>query len=317
MGKGISLAFSLAGYNVSLIDSEPREKTGFQELRDTILVEAKVELSALRDLSLLNVDELESVLHRIDILPFEEAGLRIQQADFVFEAVVEVMDVKKSVYEWLNKNLKPGAIVSSTTSTMSANELACFLKHDTPFINAHWLNPAFLIPLVEVSPADATEISKVEELKSLLEDIGKVTVLCKASPGFIVARIQAVALNEAARIVEDGVASAEDVDKAIKTGFGIRYATQGLLEFIDFGGGDVLYHATSYLGSKLGEARFSVPPIIRKNMENNKNGIRDGAGFYNWEGIDTEAYKAEKMSEFIRLLQHRNLVPRIEGEKIE
>jgi 3-hydroxybutyryl-CoA dehydrogenase len=81
----------------------------------------------------------------------------------------------------------------------------------------------------------------------LLEGIGKVPVVCAATPGFIVPRIQALAMNEAARMVEEGVASAEDIDKAIRYGFGFRYAVLGLLEFIDWGGGDILYYASRHL----------------------------------------------------------------------
>ena len=126
-------------------------------------------------------------------------------------------------------------------------------KHRERFLNAHWLNPAFLIPLVELSPGARTDPAVTARLKAMLEAIGKVPVVCAARPGYIVPRIQALAMNEAARMVEEGVASAEDIDKAIKYGFGIRYAVLGMLEFIDFGGGDILYYASRYLTEALGD----------------------------------------------------------------
>lgn len=311
MGKGISLAFAFAGYDVALIDSEQRDEQAFSDLRDSIFSELRAELGLLEEIAVLSAPQVQAVISRVGVYDYDSAGRFISEADFVFEAVLEVMEVKQAVYGWLKGFLSADTIVSSTTSTMSANELANFLEDGSSFVNAHWLNPAYLIPLVEVSPAEITAPHLLEKMVKLLEDIGKVTVICKASPGFIIGRIQSVALNEAARIVEDGVASAEDVDKAIKAGFGIRYATQGLLEFIDFGGGDILYHATSYLGSKLGESRFSVPDIVKENMANGHNGLRDGEGFYNWRDMDVEDYRKNKMDEFVKLLQHRNLMPHI------
>ena len=96
------------------------------------------------------------------------------------------------------------------------------VEHPERFLNAHWLNPAYLIPLVELSPGARTDPAVTARLKAMLEGIGKVPVVCAARPGYIVPRIQALAMNEAARMVEEGVASAEDIDKAIKYGFGFR-----------------------------------------------------------------------------------------------
>ena len=126
----------------------------------------------------------------------------------------------------------------------------------------HWLNPAYLIPLVEISPGKATDPAIIARVKALLEGIGKVPVVCAATPGFIVPRIQALAMNEAARMVEEGVASAEEIDKAIRYGFGFRYAVLGLLEFIDWGGGDILYYASRYLEGALGSDRYRAPEVI-------------------------------------------------------
>ncbi len=103
-------------------------------------------------------------------------------------------------------------------------------------------------------------------MKALLESIGKVPVVCAARPGYIVPRIQALAMNEAARMVEEGVASAEDIDKAINYGFGFRFAVLGLLEFIDWGGGDILYYASRYLKGALGSERYRAPEIVERNM---------------------------------------------------
>ena len=142
-------------------------------------------------------------------------------------------------------------IIASTTSTILVDDLSGAVEHPARFLNAHWLNPAYLIPLVEISPGAATDPAVTARMKPLLEGIGKVPVVCAATPGYIVPRIQALAMNEAARMVEEGVASAEDIDKAVRYGFGFRYAVMGLLEFIDWGGGDILYYASRYLEGAL------------------------------------------------------------------
>lgn len=312
MGKGIALAFAYAGYRVVLVDSEARAGPLFADLEEFTRKEIAEELQFLHETDVITARQVASIDERIRIVGKAQAAEPLSQADCVFEAVLEVMDVKQRVYAWLNEHIPDRAIVSSTTSTISANHLAAFVNRNERFINGHWLNPAHLMPLVEVSPGEHTSAQTVESLNSLLVGIGKVPVVCSASPGFIVARIQAVALNEAARLVEENVASAEDVDRAIKVGFGIRYVTLGMLEFIDWGGGDILFHATNYLGKNLDAQRFAVPGIVKENMRNQRNGLRDGVGFYDWKNCDLDDYRKQKLTEFVRLLQHRNLMPRPE-----
>ena len=311
MGKGIALAFAYSGYRVVLVDSEDRAPDQFAELRQSTGADFAEELRFLREIGVLVTQQAGTIADRILIVPRAEAAEHIRQAAYVFEAVTELREIKQSVYAWLNEHIHDAAIVSSTTSTMSANDLAAFVSHNERFVNAHWLNPAHLMPLVEVSPGDHTSGQTVDALKSLLAGIGKVPVVCKSSPGFIVPRIQALAMNEAARLIEEGVASAADVDTAIKVGFGIRFATLGLLEFIDWGGGDILFHATNYLRQNLDAERFSVPDIVQDNMAAQRNGLRDGAGFYDWKNRDVEAYRKQKLTEIVRLLQHRKLMPRL------
>ena len=191
--------------------------------------------------------------------------------------------------------------------TLSSSAFTRAVDHPERFLNAHWLNPAFLVPLVEVSPGQHTDPAITARLKTLLESVGKVPVVCAARPGYIVPRIQALAMNEAARMVEEGVASAEDLDKAIKYGFGIRFAVLGMLEFIDWGGGDILYYASRYLKGALGSDRYAAPEIVERNMAQGRTGLRSGAGFLDYEGLDVEAYRRERLKAFVDLLGHFGL----------
>jgi 3-hydroxybutyryl-CoA dehydrogenase len=315
MGSGIALAMAYAAYPVALVDSEARPRDEFDTLAGSVLSSIAEEVDFLREAGLLTGAQASALVKRVQVLPRDDESGVLQGASLVFEAVLEVLDVKQSTYQWLCGKIPQDAVIASTTSTMLSDELARFVTNPARFLNAHWLNPAYLMPLVEISPSTSTDEKVVTDLKAFLECIGKVPVVCAASPGYILSRVQAVALNEAARIAEEGIASVEDIDKAMQTGFGIRYANMGLLEFIDWGGGDILYHATRYLGRTLDAQRFTSPDVVREHMENNKNGLRDGQGFYDYRGVDVDAYRKQRLTSLVKLLQHLSLVPAPGGEE--
>jgi 3-hydroxybutyryl-CoA dehydrogenase len=148
----------------------------------------------------------------------------------------------------------------------------------------------------------------VERVVALLRRVGKVPVVCAPSAGYIVPRIQALAMNEAARMVEEGVASAEDIDTAIRTGFGLRFSVLGLLEFIDWGGCDILYYASHYLARAI-DARFLPAEIVSDNMREGREGLRDARGFYDYADVDVPGYLHKRLGEFGRLLDSAGLAP--------
>ena len=226
----------------------------------------------------------------------------LAEAAVIFEGVPEVLDLKREVLARASALAGPDAIIASTTSTIMVDDLSGAVARPERFLNAHWLNPAFLIPLVELSPGERTDPAVTARLKALLEGIGKVPVVCAARPGFIVPRIQALAMNEAARMVEEGVASPEDIDKAIKYGFGIRYAVLGMLEFIDYGGGDILYYASRYLTEALGDPRYAAPAVIERNMREGRIGLKTGKGFLDYDGLDIEAYRSQRLKALVDML---------------
>ncbi|HEU4925169.1 MAG TPA: 3-hydroxyacyl-CoA dehydrogenase NAD-binding domain-containing protein, partial [Burkholderiales bacterium] len=233
----------------------------------------------------------------------------LAEVDVLFEGVPEVLEAKRAAFAFAGEHLRADAIVASTTSTMLSTELAALVARPKRFLNCHWLNPAYLIPLVELSPHAGTDPAVTGRMKRLLEAIGKKPVVCKAAPGFIVPRLQAIVMNEAARMVEQGLASAEDVDRAVRYGFGIRYATMGVVEFIDYGGLDILYYASRYLARALAEPRFEPPAIIERYMHEGRRGLREGEGFFDWKGVDTARYRREVLARQLALLRHLGLAP--------
>jgi 3-hydroxybutyryl-CoA dehydrogenase len=227
----------------------------------------------------------------------------------VFEAVPERLDAKRDAFVWLGAACAPDSIIASTTSTFLVTELAELVQNPQRFLNAHWLNPAYLIPLVEVSRGPQTSEAATQGLLAALRLAGKKPVQCAPAAGYIVPRIQALAMNEAARMVEEGVASAEDIDTAVRLGFGLRFSVLGLLEFIDWGGGDILYYASRYLADAI-DPRFASPAVIARNMEQGRNGLRDGQGFYDYAGMDVNAYKMERLAQLCKRLEVMDLLPR-------
>ena len=159
-----------------------------------------------------------------------------------------------------------------------------------------------------MSPAKCTAESTFATVKQLLQSAGKVVVRCAASPGFIVPRLQAAAMNEAARLVEEGVATPEDIDRAVRAGFGPRYTAMGLCEFIDYGGLDILYFASSSMARALNAPRYEPPALIRELMEAGKRGAREGEGLYDWRGRDLAAYQRELIGRYVALFRHLGLL---------
>ncbi len=312
MGRGIAITFAMAGHRVHLIDLKDRSSDEFVSLRATVLKEIRSTLSMLSEIGLFDPDHIERAAGRIVFHDRATSEVAIATADVIFEGVPETLEAKREAFSEIGTYASANAIIASTTSTILSNDLAPMVSNPERFLNAHWLNPAFLVPLVELSPADKTVPGSTDKLKWLLESIGKIPVVCAASPGFIVPRIQALAMNEAARMVEEGVASVEDIDKATKYGFGFRFAILGMLEFIDWGGGDTLYHASNYMHRATGSDRFKSPDIVEKKMAEGKIGLSAEAGFLDYGAMDIDAYRRERLEQFVSMLRHLDVTPKIE-----
>ncbi|MGJ8546596.1 MAG: 3-hydroxybutyryl-CoA dehydrogenase [Sulfitobacter sp.] len=309
MGRGIAHCAAFGGHEMRLLDAKPRDAAGFEALRTSALSDIEAGLQMLAGLGAFEARIIPSVMGRIKIYPLEAAAEALAGTAIVFEGVPETRGAKAEGFALFDAHAPEGAVLASTTSTMLSTELAGLTQRPSHFLNAHWLNPAFLVPLVELSPAEQTSPVVVQYLRDFLEGLGKVPVTCKAAPGYIVPRIQTLAMNEAARIVEEGVASAEDVDKAVRYGFGLRFSVLGLLEFIDWGGGDILAYASAYMTEVTGSERYAAPDIITRNMEQGHLGLRSGKGFYDYTERDVSAWQQEKLGAFVKALREADLLP--------
>jgi 3-hydroxybutyryl-CoA dehydrogenase len=210
MGEGIALAFMFAGLPVTLIDIKQRDDEAQDRYFRQVEGHLRGELATLARLGSLDPAQAEHAMNHLRLSDRERSGDDLQGAAVVFEAVPEVLELKAQTFAWLSAACGSETVIASTTSTFLVTQLAALVTHPQRFVNAHWLNPAFLMPLVEVSRSAATCPQVVQRLMALLKRIGKVPVQCSPAAGYIVPRIQALAMNEAARMVEEGVASAED-----------------------------------------------------------------------------------------------------------
>lgn len=308
MGRGIATAFAYAGHEVRLVDIKPRSHEAVEALRAQALAEIDASLRAMADWGAFDDALRPQVLSRVRFDARDDAPEALARADFVFEGVPEVIDAKREAFAFAGAHVRPQAILASTTSTFLVTQLAGFVEHPQRFLNAHWLNPAHVIPLVELSAHDGTSPEATRSLHALLESIGKVPVQCRAAPGYIVPRLQSLIMNEAARMIEQGVASAEEIDRATRYGLGFRFANIGVVEFIDYGGNDILYYASRYLAQALGDERYASPAIVDRHMREGRNGLRDGRGFYDFGGVDLAQYRSQTLGRMLDMLDHLGLL---------
>jgi 3-hydroxybutyryl-CoA dehydrogenase len=301
IGRQIALAFALGGSPVRLIDLKQERSVADAE---RTLADARREIS--RDLGLMVEEEVVDeaaaaaaegrIEGRIGLGALEDCG-------FVQEALPESVTLKRAALARLGEVVAPDAVVASTSSTISPSHLADAIVQPERFLIAHWLNPAHIVPLVDVVPGPATAGTTVERTVALLERLGKVPVTCKDSPGFIGPRLQVLLMNEAVRLVEEGVATPEDVDRAFRAGMGFRYASVGIFEFIDWGGVDVLYRASRYMTEALGDERFKPARLVEDKMARNELGPKTGRGFYDYAGDRREAFETDKVRALLRRLR--------------
>ncbi|MFI5716524.1 3-hydroxybutyryl-CoA dehydrogenase [Nocardia sp. NPDC051750] len=300
MGQGIAAALGFGKVDVTVVDLRDRG-AGAEAYLAASRAAIRSSLERKVQLGLLAASDLAGVLDRIHVVSRASATAAMADAGLVFEAVPEVLDIKRAALSWIESAVDADTPIASTTSSFLVSRLAGFVARPDRLLNAHWLNPADLMPLVEVSPGAATAPAVVEATCELLSAVGKTPVVCAASAGYIVPRLQALVMNEAARMVEEGVAGAAEIDRAVRIGFGSRFAVLGLLEFIDWGGCDTLFHASNYLRDELGE-RFGPAPLVEQKMAAGRRGDTAEAGFYDLEPAASDTYRAQRIAAFAQVL---------------
>lgn len=304
MGRGIAIAFAYAGHRIALVDLRVRSDDAWDALAAQAHAEVRAALRSLVELGAVHEDQLERIATRIELVRESSAPGALRAAEMVFECVPETMEAKREAMESINRFCPETAILTSTTSSILVTELAKIVRHPGRFLNMHWLNPAYLIPVVEISCHHGTQASVLDRTRAIMESIGKVPVVCGATPGYIVPRLQALIMNEAARMIEEGAATAEEIDKATRYGLGLRFAALGVVEFIDFGGCDILFHASREMSRSVDGARYAAPGILNDMMQQQRLGLKTGSGFYDYEGRDLAAYRRDVLARTLGMVRH-------------
>lgn len=271
MGSGIANLAALNGYNVILRDVE-------QRFIDNGLTRIDQFMTKSVERGKLTEEEKAEVLGRIHGTTDLEA---LKEADIVIEAIIENLDAKKSVFAELDRIVPEGVILATNTSSMSITEIAGATNRSERVAGLHFFNPAQLMKLVEVVRGYNTNDETVEELKAFAKSLKKEPVVVnKDTPGFIVNRIMIPQFIEAIRILEEGIATAEDIDKAVK--LGLNYP-MGPFELQDYAGVDIGYYVMEYMKEEFNDTRFAPPMLLKQMMRANRLGKKTGAGFYDYE----------------------------------
>ena len=307
MGRGIAISFAYAGHRIALVDLRRRTPEAWQALREQAQAEIRGALQALARLGAIAAGQIPQIEARVELVDAAGAAAALAAAELVFEGVPETMEAKGEAFAFINRHCSDEAILTSTTSSILVTQLAGLVSKPERFLNMHWLNPAYLIPVVELSTHAGTSEAVLARTRALMEGIGKLPVVCGPAPGYIVPRLQALVMNEAARMVEEGIATAEEIDKATRFGLGLRFAALGVVEFIDFGGCDILHHASREMAGSIDAQRYRAPAIVGRMMEEGRLGLKSGSGFYEYGDRDVAAYRLDVLSRVLGQLRHAGL----------
>jgi 3-hydroxybutyryl-CoA dehydrogenase len=273
MGHGFAQIFAQKGYPVFLYDID-------SAILEKALKRIDANLDTFIENGLLRKKEKGPVLNRITLITDLEAAVR--NVDFVLEAVPEIMDLKKEIFKKLDRFAPPHAILASNTSGLSITEMGSVTRRPEKTIIVHGINPPTIIPVVEIVRGNKTADETADLCYRLLLKLGKNPVrVLKEVPGFLFNRLQLALYREALYCLETGVATAEDIDRVVKAGYGFRLANLGPLETSDFGGLDTFYRLAQHLFPDLSDAK-SAPPVLERFVKEGNLGVKTGKGFYSY-----------------------------------
>jgi len=285
MGHGFAQIFALNGLDVLLVDQN-------QELLDRARVWIRENLEFMVELDLLQSPGIEAALKRIRFT--SDLGGSAGKADYVLEAITEDLELKKSLFKQLGTLAAADVILATNTSSYDINEFANVTRNPQRVLGTHWFHPPPITPAVEIIPADATSQETIDQAIALMERIGKFPTMCKSAPGFVANRIQFAMAAEALAIVEEGLASPEEVDRIVKSSFGFRLSAFGPFEIIDQAGLDTYRAIFDYLYDKLGGEQFKPPRILSDLIDQGRLGLKNEKGFYDHEDGAAEALKRKR-----------------------
>lgn len=268
MGGGIAQLFALAGHAVTIADVSGEVARGN---RDRLLTEA----AQFAADGLFPTDAAETIgAHLVAAETIEDA---VASADLVIEAVPEVLEIKHEILGRVSR-AAPDATIATNTSTISIAAIAAGVERPERFLGVHFSNPAPFIPGVEIIPHEGTDLALLPGVEALVQGIGKETARVADVTGFVLNRLQYALFHEATQLLDEGVATAEDIDTIVRTTFGYRLPFFGPFAIADMAGLDVYRFCYASLQTSFPE-RFATPPSLAALVEAGHLGTKSGGGY--------------------------------------
>ena len=296
MGPGIACRAAMAGHQVILIDRE-------EELVKKGLALAEKHIGELVGGGIITRREGDNAVERLRTGTSAEE--HCGNADLIIEAITENVDIKRSLFKDLDAWSSPECLIVSNTSGLSITEIGRDVIHKNRIATTHFWFPAHLVPLVEIVMGDGTSEETAQTLKSILSSWGKAPVIVRKDlPGQLANRILQAVIREALNIVQSGLASAEDVDTAIKNGPGLRFPVWGPLEHIDAVGLDLALSVQNGVLPGLNND-VRAPEILQQLVDDGQKGYKTGCGVYDWSIKDMDALAADRDSFIMDILKRK------------
>ena len=271
MGHGIAYVAAASGYEVRLADADATTlATGMRRIRDAF--DKAIERGKATP------DSRGEGLRRLT-----SAGSAIEaakDADLVIEAVPERLELKQSIFRDLERSISPNAILGSNTSSLSITRIADGLAHPGRVVGLHFFNPVPVMKLLEIVRGEQTSDVVVDSARAFATSLGKTPIVVRDTPGFATSRLGVVLGLEAIRMLEQGVASAEDIDRAMELGYN---HPMGPLRLTDVVGLDVRLAIAEHLHATMRDDTYNPPALLRRLVGEGKLGKKSGQGFYSWE----------------------------------
>jgi 3-hydroxybutyryl-CoA dehydrogenase len=270
MGAGIAGVFAACGYRVALYSRSEETLAGARTV---------VEEIAGRDAAV----EYSSLLHTC-----------VDGADIVSENVAEEPELKRRLFAEIERSVSRDCLLTTNTSSVPIGTIGADLRHPERLIGIHWFNPPAVMPLVELIRGPRTSDETIIQARAVCADIGKETIeVAQDIPGFVVNRLQYALLREALYLVEAGVASIEDVDRAVETTLAPRWCSSGPLRLMDLAGLDTVQRVSAVLMPALSRSE-AVPPLVKRLVAERAFGAKSGRGFYRWTDDNIAAAKLDR-----------------------
>ncbi len=270
MGAGIAQVAAQAGYETNLFDAQPKALArGIDTIHE--FWERGIDLGKTRP------EDRDAWDGRLAAAP--SLANAVAEADLVIEAVPEILNLKRKIFAQVDEHAPESAVLASNTSSLSIAEIASAVSDSSRVLGMHFFNPVPLMKLLELVRHDQTAQATVDVATEVGERMGKTVIVVRDMPGFATSRLGVVIGNEAMRMLQDGVASAKDIDLAMKLGYG---HPMGPLELTDLVGLDVREKVSDYLLSQFGGTQYESPEIARRLVRNGDLGRKTGRGIYDW-----------------------------------